>query len=64
MQVQRTESIGSVQIVADADRLTLRAGTVLLAGLADRVGLTGALSQGVGGCAQTPLAPRSGPDGA
>jgi hypothetical protein len=48
MQVQRTESIGSVQIVADADRLTSRAGTVLLAGLADRVGLTAALSQGMG----------------
>jgi len=49
MQVQRPESIGSLQIVADADRLTSRAGTALLLGLADRVGLTGAFSQAMGG---------------
>jgi Transposase DDE domain group 1 len=49
MQVQRTESIESVQIVADADCLTSRAGTALLVGLADRVELTGALSQAMGG---------------
>src|SRR5713101_3187758 len=48
MQVQRTELVESLQIVADADRLTSRAGTALLAGLADRVGLTGALSQAMG----------------
>jgi len=48
MQVQRPESIGSLQIVADADRLTSRAGTALLLGLADRVGLTGAFSQAMG----------------
>ena len=41
MQVQRTELVESVQIVADADRLTSRAGSALLVGLADRVGLTG-----------------------
>ena len=52
MQVQRTESIESVQIVADADCLTSRAGTVLLAGLADRVGLTAALSEALGGLRQ------------
>ena len=49
MQVKRAESVESLQIVADADRLTSRAGTVLLVGLADRVGLTGALSQAMGG---------------
>ena len=35
MQVKRAELVESVQIVADADRLTSRAGTALLAGLAD-----------------------------
>ena len=45
MQVQRTETIESLQIVADGDRLTSRAGTALLAGLADQVGLTRAFSQ-------------------
>jgi hypothetical protein len=49
MQVKRAESVESLQIVADADRLTSRAGTALLVGLADRVGLTGALSQAMGG---------------
>ena len=49
MQVKRTETIESLQIVADADRLTARAGTALLAGIADRVGLTKALSQAMGG---------------
>ncbi len=49
MRVKRPETIESLQIVADADRLTSRAGTALLAGLADRVGLTGALSQAMGG---------------
>lgn len=49
MQVKRAELVESLQIVADADGLTSRAGTVLLAGLADRVGLTGSLSQAMGG---------------
>jgi hypothetical protein len=48
MQVKRAESVERLQIVADADRLTSRAGSVLLVGLADRVGLTGALSQAIG----------------
>jgi len=48
MQVKRTETIESLQVVADADCLTSRAGTALLVGLADRVGLTRALSQAVG----------------
>ena len=49
MRVKRSELVESVQIVADADRLTSRAGTALLVGLADRVGLTGALSQALAG---------------
>ena len=49
MWVKRAELLGSVQIVADADRLTSRAGTALLVGLADRVGLTGSLSGAMGG---------------
>ncbi len=49
MRVKRSELVESLQIVADADRLTSRAGTALLVGLADRIGLTGALSQAMGG---------------
>ena len=49
MRVKRSELVESVQIVADADCLTSRAGTALLVGLADRVGLTGALSLAMGG---------------
>lgn len=49
MQVKRTETIESLQVLADADCLTSRAGTALLAGLADRVGLTKALSGAMGG---------------
>ncbi len=49
MRVKRSELVESVQIVADADRLTSRAGTALLVGLADRVGLTGALAEAMGG---------------
>lgn len=49
MRVKRSELVESVQIVADADCLTSRAGTALLVGLADRVGLTGALSEAMGG---------------
>lgn len=49
MRVKRSELVESVQIVADGDRLTSRAGTALLVGLADRVGLTGALSEAMGG---------------
>jgi len=52
VRVKRSELVESVQIVADADRLTSRAGTALLVGLADRVGLTGALSQAMGGVRQ------------
>ena len=49
MRVKRTELVESVQIVADADRLTSRSGTALLVGVADRVGLSGALAQAMGG---------------
>ena len=49
MQVKRPETIESLQIVADADRLTSRAGSALLAGVADKVGLSKALSQAMGG---------------
>ncbi|MEK7349120.1 MAG: IS1380 family transposase [Candidatus Eisenbacteria bacterium] len=47
--MKRAKLVESLQVVADADRLTSRAGTALLSGLADRVGLTGALSQAMGG---------------
>lgn len=49
MRVKRSELCESLQIVADADRLTSRAGTALLVGLADRVGLTEALSEAMRG---------------
>ncbi len=49
MRVKRSELVESVQIVADADRLTSRAGTALLVGLSDRVGLTEALSRAMRG---------------
>jgi hypothetical protein len=47
MRVKRSEVAESVQVLADADALTSRAGTALLSGLADRVGLTKALSEAV-----------------
>jgi hypothetical protein len=49
MPVKASSAIERLQVVADADRLTSRAGTVLLVGVADRVGLSGALSQALGG---------------
>ena len=48
MRVKRSEFGVSVQVLADADCLTSRAGTALLSDLADRVGLTGALSRALG----------------
>ena len=44
MPVKRERSIESVQVVADAEGLSSRAGTALVAGVADRVGLTAALA--------------------
>lgn len=48
MRVKRTEVAESLQVRVDADCWTSRAGTALLSGLADRVGLTKALSQALG----------------
>jgi Transposase DDE domain group 1 len=44
MGVKHTSRIASLQIAADGDGLTSRAGTALVVGMADRVGLTRALS--------------------
>ena len=44
MPVKASSSIERLQVVADADGLTSRAGTALIAGVADRVGLTAGLS--------------------
>ena len=43
MPVKASSSIERLQVVADADGLTSRAGTALIAGVADRVGLTAGL---------------------
>lgn len=48
MRVKRSELLESVQVVADADCLTSRAGSALLVGVADRVGLTNALVVAMG----------------
>jgi hypothetical protein len=52
MPVKRERSIESVQVVADAEGLSSRAGSALVAGVADRVGLTAALSEALGGLRQ------------
>ena len=44
MPVKAISSIERLQVVADAEGLTSRAGTALVAGVADRVGLTAGLS--------------------
>ena len=49
MRVKPNSAIESVQVVADAEGLTSRAGTALVAAVADRVGLTAALSEALGG---------------
>ena len=49
MWVKPNSAIERLQIVADGDGLVSRAGTALLAGLADRVGLTKALSEAMAG---------------
>lgn len=48
MRVKRCGGLARVQIVADGGGLVSRAGTVLVVGVADRVGLTGALSDALG----------------
>jgi hypothetical protein len=47
--VNATALAGRVEVVADEDGLTSRAGTALLVGVADRVGLTGALGEAMSG---------------
>ena len=49
MRVDATSLVGRVEIVADEDGLTSRAGTALLVGVADRVGLTDALGEAMRG---------------
>jgi len=44
MAVKHRSGIASLQIVADGDGLTSRAGTAVVVGMADRLGLTGVLS--------------------
>ena len=44
MPVKASSSLGRLQVVADAEGLTSRAGTALVVGVADRVGLTRGLS--------------------
>jgi hypothetical protein len=49
MSVKASRSIERLQVVADAEGLTSRAGTVLVAGVADRIGLTAGLSEVLAG---------------
>jgi hypothetical protein len=49
MQVKLERSIKSVQVVADAEGLTSRAGTALVEALADRVGLMDGLAKALAG---------------
>lgn len=49
MPVKASGSLGRLQVVADAEGLTSRAGTVLVAGVADRVGLTAGLAEALAG---------------
>ena len=44
MPVKANSSLGRLQVVADAEGLTSRAGTALVAAVADRVALTAGLS--------------------
>ena len=45
MQVHATTPLSTIAVTCDADGLTSRAGTALLSGLADKLGLTSALTQ-------------------
>ena len=49
MPVKASSSIKRLQVVADAEGLTSRAGTALVAAVADRVGLTAGLSNALAG---------------
>ena len=52
MRVNATTSVLRMEVVANGDGLTSRAGTALLAGLADRVGLTDDLVSGLRVCSR------------
>ena len=52
MKVKNTPPVPTVKVRADCGSLTSRAGTALLVGLADRVGLTGALTQALADLAE------------
>jgi hypothetical protein len=49
MPVKASSAIERLQVVADAEGLTSRAGSALVAGVADRVGLTAGLSEALAG---------------
>ncbi len=49
MPVKAISSIGRLQVVADGEGLTSRAGTALVAGVPDQVGLTAGLSAALEG---------------
>ncbi len=49
MRVKPERTIESLEVVADAERLTSRAGTALVAAVADRMGLTSALCEALAG---------------
>jgi hypothetical protein len=49
MRVKPERTIESVEVVADAEGLTSRSGTALVAAVADRMGLTSALSEALAG---------------
>jgi hypothetical protein len=49
MPVKAGSAVERLQVVADAEGLTSRAGSVLVAGVADRVGLTAGLSEALAG---------------
>ena len=49
MWVKASSAVERLQVVADAEGLTSRAGTALVAGVADRVGLTSGLSAALAG---------------
>ena len=50
MKVHRSQSVRHVKVTTDGEGLTSHAGTVLLAEMADRSGLTRALSVAMGDC--------------
>ena len=49
MPVKASSAIERLQVVADAEGLTSRAGTALVSGMADRIGLTAGLSEALAG---------------